>query len=197
MVPGFKRRYKKSSMDQELGMVTEGYYRTFWNLFIKDLVKYNINIMEAWSGYTAAQKSQIRKTVADITIVVAFMLLASLLTVDDEDDEKQKDKSKLHNFLLYQSIRMRSETSSYLPIVGTGDLLRVVRSPTAMNSTLERATRLLIQMSPSKITEEYERDEGVWKKGDNKAWAKFLKLMGYSGYNTNPDEAVKAFESIK
>jgi hypothetical protein len=197
MVPGFKRRYKKSSMDQELGMVTEGYYRTFWNLFIKDLVKYNINIMEAWSGYTAAQKSQIRKTVADITIVVAFMLLASLLTVDDEDDEKQKDKSKLHNFLLYQSIRMRSETSSYLPVVGTGDLLRVVRSPTAMNSTLERATRLLIQMSPSKITEEYERDEGVWKKGDNKAWAKFLKLMGYSGYNTNPDEAVKAFESIK
>ena len=197
MVPGFKRRYKKSSMDQELGMVTEGYYRTFWNLFIKDLVKYNINIMEAWSGYTAAQKSNIRKTVADITIVVAFMLLASLLTVDDEDDEKQKDKSKIHNFLLYQSIRMRSETSSYLPVVGTGDLLRVVRSPTAMNSTLERVTRLLIQMSPSKITEEYERDEGVWKKGDNKAWAKFLKLMGYSGYNTNPDEAVKAFESIK
>lgn len=197
MVPGFKRRYKKSSMDQELGTVTEGYYRTFWNLFIKDLVKYNINIMEAWSGYTAAQKSNIRKTVADITIVVAFMLLASLLTVDDEDDEKQKDKSKIHNFLLYQSIRMRSETSSYLPVVGTGDLLRVVRSPTAMNSTLERATRLLIQMSPSKITEEYERDEGVWKKGDNKAYAKFLKLMGYSGYNTNPDEAVKAFESIK
>jgi hypothetical protein len=52
-------------------------------------------------------------------------------------------------------------------------------------------------MSPWRITEEYERDEGVWKKGDNKAWAKFLKLMGYSGYNTNPDEAVKAFESIK
>ena len=197
MVPGFKRRYKKASMDQELGAVTEGYYRTFWNVFVKDLIRYNINIMEGWSGYTPAQKSNIRKTVGDITIVVAFMLLASMLTVDDEDDEKQKDKSKLHNFLLYQSVRMRGETSSYLPIVGVGDLLRVVRSPTAMNSTIERTISLIRQMSPWRITEEYERDEGVWKKGDNKAWAKFLKLMGYSGYNTNPDEAVKAFESIK
>jgi hypothetical protein len=184
-------------MDQELGAVTEGYYRTFWNVFVKDLIRYNINIMEGWSGYTPAQKSNIRKTVGDISIVVAFMLLASMLTVDDEDDEKQKDKSKLHNFLLYQSVRMRGETSSYLPIVGVGDLLRVVRSPTAMNSTIERTISLIRQMSPWRITEEYERDEGVWKKGDNKAWAKFLKLMGYSGYNTNPDEAVKAFESIK
>ena len=199
MVPGFKRRYKKASMDQELGTVTEGYYRTFWNLFIKDLVRYNINIMEAWSGYTPAQKSNIKKTVADISIIVAFMLLASLLTADEEDEEKQKDKSYIHNFLLYQSVRMRGETSAYVPLpgLGLGDLLRVTRSPTAMNSTLERAISLSRQMSPWRITEEYERDEGVWKKGDNKAWAKFLKLMGYSGYNTSPDEAVKAFESFK
>ena len=199
MVPGFKRRYKKSSMDQELGMVTEGYYRTFLNLFIKDLRRYNINIMEAWAGYTPSQKSQIRKTVADITIIVAFMVLASLLTVDDEDEEKQKDKPYIHNFLLYQSVRMRGETSAYvpLPFLGLGDLLRITRSPTAMNSTLERSSRLLIQISPWNITEEYERDEGVWKKGDNKAWAKFLKLMGLSGYNTSPEEAVEAFEKFK
>jgi hypothetical protein len=66
-----------------------------------------------------------------------------------------------------------------------------------MNSTLERAISLSRQMSPWRITETYEWDEGVWKKGDNKAYAKFLKLMGYSGYNTSPDEAVKAFESFK
>lgn len=127
------------------------------------------------------------------------MLLASLLTADEEDEEKQKDKSYIHNFLLYQSVRMRGETSAYVPLpgLGLGDLLRVTRSPTAMNSTLERAISLSRQMSPWRITETYERDEGVWKKGDNKAWAKFLKLMGYSGYNTSPDEAVKAFESFK
>ena len=161
MVSGFKRRYKKASMDQELGTVTEGYYRTFWNIFIKDLVRYNINIMEAWSGYTPAQKSNIKKTVADISIIISFMILAGLLTVGDDEEEKQKDKSYIHNFLLYQSVRMRGETSAYVPLpgLGLGDLLRVTRSPTAMNSTLERAISLSRQMSPWRITETYERDE--------------------------------------
>jgi hypothetical protein len=197
MVPGFKRRWKKASMDQELGAVTEGYYRTFWNLFIKDLIKYNINIIEAWSGYTAAQKSQIRKTVGDISIIVAFAVLASMLKGDD-DEEEEKDKSYKYNFLLYQAIRMRSETASYLPFpgLGLGDLLRVLKSPTAMTSTLERALSLSRQLAPWNITEEYERDTGIWKKGDNKAYAKFLRLMGYSGYNLTPDQAVKSFESL-
>ena len=37
--------------------------------------------------------------------------------------------------------------------------------------------------------------QGVWDKGDNKSWAYFLKLMGYSGYNLTPEEAVKSFKS--
>ena len=51
------------------------------------------------------------------------------------------------------------------------------------------------QVMPWNITESYERDTGIWNKGDNKAWAAFLKLMGFSGYNMKPGEAVKAFES--
>jgi hypothetical protein len=194
MVPGFKRRFKKSSMDQELGAITEGYYRTFWNTFIKDLRKYKLNMMEAWTGYTPYQKTQIRKVVADISIITAFTLLASLLTVGDDDDEKQKDMSYTHNFLLYQAMRMRSETAAYL--IPT-DFLRVLKSPTAMTSTVERAISLLLQITPWNITEEYERESGVWEKGDNKAWAKFLRLMGYSGYNITPDQAVKSFEFSK
>ena len=195
LVPGYKRRFKKSSMDQELGAPTEGYYRTFWNTFIKDTLRYKLNVMEAWSGYTPFQKAQIRKVVGEISIIVALTAIASILTVGDDDDEekkvKQKDMSYIHNFLLYQAIRMRSETAAY--ILPT-DLLRILKSPTAMTSTIERAIRLLYQILPWNITEEYERETGVWKKGDNKAWAKFLRLMGYSGYNLTPAEAVKSFE---
>jgi hypothetical protein len=151
--------------------------------------------MEAWSGYTPFQKAQIRKVVGEISIIVALTAIASILTVGDDDDEekkvKQKDMSYIHNFLLYQAIRMRSETAAY--ILPT-DLLRILKSPTAMTSTIERAIRLLYQILPWNITEEYERETGVWKKGDNKAWAKFLRLMGYSGYNLTPAEAVKSFE---
>ena len=198
MVPGFKRRFKKSSMDQELGAVTEGYYRTFWNTFIKDVARYKLNMMEAWSGYTPFQKAQIRKVVAEISIIVALTAIASILTVGDDDDNedkekkvRQKDMPYIHNFILYQAIRMRSETAAYL--IPT-DFLRILKSPTAMTSSMERAIRLLVQVLPWNITEEYERDTGVWKKGDNKAWANFLKFMGLSGYNFNPAEAVKSFE---
>lgn len=198
MVPGFKRRFKKSSMDQELGSTTEGYYRTFWNVFLKDVARYKFNMLEAWSGYTPFQKSQIRKVVAEISIIVALTVITSLLTVGGDDDDekrkkkvKQKDMSYIHNFILYQTTRMRSETAAYL--IPT-DLLRVLKSPTAMTSSIERAIRLLVQVLPWNITEEYKQDSGVWKKGDNKAWANFLKFMGLSGYNFNPAEAVKSFE---
>jgi hypothetical protein len=86
---------------------------------------------------------------------------------------------------------MRSETAAY---ISPTDILRIVKSPTAMTSSIERAIRLLHQILPWNITEDYERDTGVWKKGDNKAWAKFLRFMGYSGYNITPDQAIKSFE---
>tara|TARA_R110000868_G_scaffold276789_1_gene536569 strand:- start:412 stop:3813 length:3402 start_codon:yes stop_codon:yes gene_type:complete len=197
LVPGYKRRFKKMSMDQELGSPTEGYYRTFWNKFIKDTIRYKLNIMEAWSGYTPFQKSQIKKVIGEITLIVAFTVIAALLTVDDDEEDKygkkkkQKDMSYINNFILYQAIRMRSETAAYISPI---DILRIVKSPTAMTSSIERAIRLLVQILPHNITEDYERDTGVWKKGDNKAWAKFLRFMGYSGYNLTPDQAVKSFE---
>ena len=42
----------------------------------------------------------------------------------------------------------------------------------------------------------YKKKTGVWDKGTNKSWAYFLKLMGYSGNNLNPNEAIKSFEGI-
>jgi hypothetical protein len=64
-----------------------------------------------------------------------------------------------------------------------------------MTSTVDRLIKFINQAAPWNITEEYKRESGVWAKGDNKAWAAFLKLMGFSGYNMSPDQAVKAFES--
>ena len=186
-------------MDEELGTPTEGYYVTFWNTFAKDLIRYKLNIMEGWAGHTPFQKAQIRKVVAEISLIVAFTVLAMVLSVDDDDDEKntrgrkktQKQQGYINNFILYQAVRMRSETAQY---IWPGDLLRILKSPTAFTSTIERAIRLLHQILPWNISEEYERDSGVWKKGDNKAWAAFLKLMGLSGYNLTPEEAVKSFQ---
>jgi hypothetical protein len=151
--------------------------------------------MEAWSTYTPFQKAQIRRTTAEITILMSMIALITILAFmvgSDGDEDKELEANPIYNFVLYQAIRMRSETAQY---VNPGDLFRVIRSPSAVTSSLERAFKFGNQILPWNITEKYKRKSGVWKKGDNKAWAYFLKLMGFSGNNLDPALAVKSFKS--
>ena len=194
-IPAMKRRWKKNGFDEELGASTEGIYITFYKTMMKDLVRYKGNIMESWSTYTPFQKAQIRRTVAEITILMSLVAILAVLAFmvgsgDDEDEELKANK--IYNFVLYEAIRMRSETAQY---INPGDVIRVMRSPSAIASTVERAMKFTNQIMPWNITEEYKRESGVWEKGDNKAWAYFLKLMGFSGNNLDPAQAVKAFQS--
>lgn len=189
LVPGYKRRFKSLGMDQELEAFTEGYYRTFWNTFARDLRDYKFNIIDNWSQYSPFEKAQIKRVTAELTIILTLSALVYVLLAAGEDDEELKDNFA-YNFILYEAMRMRSETSAYL---NPKDAYRVVKSPSAMTSTLERAIKFTDQILPWNITEEYKRKQGVWEEGDNKAWAYFLKLMGYSGYNITPEAAVESF----
>jgi hypothetical protein len=194
LVPGYKRRYKNLGFDDELGTPTEGFYRTFWRRFLRDVRTYKFNVVKEWSNYTPFEKAQIRKVITELSIIAAFVSIILLLTAigGDDDDEEALNKTYAYNFLLYEAIRMRSETSGFL---NPKDAYRAVRSPSAMTGTLDRFIKFGNQILPWNVTEEYEKKSGIWEKGDNKAWAYFLKLMGYSGYNLHPDEAIKSFES--
>ncbi len=194
LIPGYKRRWKKVSGDQELGAITEGYYRTFWNTFVKDLRNLNFNLQKNWSSYTPFEKAQIKRTTAEAVFILSLTTLVIILKAIGDDDEALK-KNYVYNFLLYQAVRMRSETASYINPI---DAYRVVKSPSAMTTTLDRVIKFTNQLAftwdPEKRV--YQRKTGVWEKGDNKSWAYFLKLMGFSGYNLEPSEAVKVFESV-
>jgi hypothetical protein len=193
VAPGYKRRFKKLGMDQELGTMTEGYYRTFWRLVLRDLFKFKANVFKMWSTYSTFEKAQIHRTLMELGIIAATTALAMILVAIAGDDDELKE-SYAYNFVLYEMIRMRSETSQYLNI---NDAYRVVKSPSAMTGTLDRTVKFITQFAmtwdPEKL--EFQRETGVWQKGDNKSWAYFLKLMGYSGNNISPDAAVKAFEA--
>jgi hypothetical protein len=183
-------------MDHEIGSPTEGYYRTFANSVLRDLKQYKFNIFKNWSTYTPFQKAQISKVLAELTLIFALsaigFVLTRLLINPDDDKRDELQDSWAYNFILYEAIRMRSETASYINPI---DAYRVMRSPSAMTGTIDRLIKFIGQVMPWNITEEYKRDQGVWEKGDNKAWAYFVKLMGFSGYNADPEEAKKAFES--
>lgn len=192
MYPGFKRRYQKFAFDEELGDVVEGYYRTFWDTFLKDLRTYKFNIAKQWSTYDTQQKANIRRVLAEIaTILSMYGLMVVLMGMADDDDDLKDNY--LYSFLLYETIRMRSETSQYL---NPKDFYRTVKSPSAALSTTSRVFRFTNQILPWNITEEYKRKQGIWEAGDNKAWAYFIKMIGLPGYNIKPREAVKVYESL-
>jgi len=194
LVPGFKRRWKRLTMDHELGKATEGYYITFWNTLMKDLIAYKFQINQAWSTYTPFQKAQIRKTLTELTIILSTWALILILSSLADDDEDLK-KSYMYNFVMYQAMRMRSETSSY---ANPKDIWKNVKSPSAAISTVEKLIKFVDQFvftwDPDKL--EYKRKTGIYEKGDNKSWAYFLKLMGFTGNNITPEEAVKAYQGI-
>lgn len=195
LVPGYKRRFKAYSADYELGADTEGYYRTFWSTFVRDLRDYKFNIIKNWGEYTTFQKIQIRKTIAELTLITSlYAIVAIIKGMGDDDDEEERKKMWAYNFMLYEAIRMRSETFQYL---NPSDAYRIIKSPSAMTGTLERAIKFTDQFAltwdPEKL--DFQRKTGIWNKGDNKSWAYFLKLMGYSGYNIEPSAAIQSFNS--
>lgn len=193
-VPAMKRRWKKNSMDHELGSPTEGFYQTFGRVLRRDLIAYKGNVIKMWSTLTPFEKAQVNRVIGEITIVlsaIALILALTALAGGDDDDDKLKE-NYAYSLLMYQAIRMRSETSQYINPI---DVYRVIRSPSALTSSLERTIKFVNQMFPWNVTEAYERKAGIWEKGDNKAWAYFLKLMGFTGNNLNPDQAVQAFNS--
>jgi hypothetical protein len=192
LVPGYKRRWGKLQADQELGSAVEGYYMTFFNTMGQDLISMKLNIMKNWSTYTPFEKAQIRRVLAETAIILgttAMLIIMTKLFGDDDDDH-----SYAYNFMLYEITRMNSETASYISLP---DAYRTVKSPTAMVSSIERMVKFVNQFfftwDAKKLT--YQRDEGVWNKGDNKSWAYFLKLIGFSGYNFSPEAAVKSFKA--
>jgi hypothetical protein len=198
LVPGLKRRFKGASFDEELGGATEGMYRVFWRTLMKDTYRYKFEIFKKWSTYTPFEKAQIRKVVAELTIIAALAALIMVLgAMAEGDDDEKKEMPYAYYFILYEAMRMRSETASYLPIIGLPDMYRIVQSPSAVTGIIDRFTKFVSQFLLTWDEEDlsFKRDTGVWDKGDNKSWAYFLKLMGFSGYNLTPDVAIESFKS--
>jgi hypothetical protein len=194
VIPGYRRRYKEAYVDQERGDIVEGYHIAFLETFVKDLRNKKFNIANNWKNYSEREKLQIMRTLSETSMILSLAGMIFLIKALAGGDDDDKNQSYVYNFILYQMIRMQSETAAFISPI---DAYRVIRTPSAMTTTIERMIKFVDQFlftwDPEKL--EYQKKSGIWEKGDNKSWAQFLKLAGLSGYNLNPDKAVKAFES--
>lgn len=220
IVPGFKKRYKSFGTDHELGGATEGSYRTFFKALFQDtqaltfmlmpkavrpmfknrFEELGINEEYVNKAYTQMERANITRTLMELTAVMILGALVMSLKSLGEDDDELKD-SYPYNFALASSMRLLSELKFYgmigdinkgFIVPPVGDMLRVLETPTIAFGTVKKAKNLILQVgSPMEV---YERDYGVWEKGESKLKVKAYKLLGFTGNNIDPAGAVKLLE---
>lgn len=198
LVPGFKRRYKSLGVDREMGDITEGFYNTFWRTLREDS-KALLPWTEEYKQLTDRERHNLKRSMAEMTMIFltgsAIWILNSMAEGMDDDEE-----NVIFPYVHYLTTRFNAEIGyamgfgdpRSLFLGNPQDLFRIMRSPVASWGVVEKTVKFIMQFTDP--LEEYERDYGPWKKGDLKLKAKTLKLLGYSGLNTHPDEGLKVLQ---
>lgn len=198
LAPGLKRRYKRLGLDQELGTFTEGYYNTFFSKLRNDtkkLIRFYMGLEK--NGFSPHEKQNLRRAAREMMIVfatgLAVIIIASLMEDADDDDEK-----RVLSRFLFTAMKLNQELGIYLTF---GDPQNILLTPnirefynnlkgvSAITGTLDRFVKLTQQLSDP--TEVYQKDTGIFNKGDSKLLAAFMKFWGITGVNFDPEESIK------
>lgn len=192
VVPGMARRWGKKRFNHATGTVNEGFYRStlgfFRNVFIEAK---ELGIKEAWSNnMTDLNKANLRRVVGE---AVALNLVIALVIGLTPDDDEEKN-TYWENVSLLLARRMQSEILFY---VNPQDTWRILKTPAiAMNTVgdfAEFSGGLLFKYGED---EEYQRNTGIWNKGDSKDLARLVKLIPLlKGMlaGSAPEEQLKTF----
>lgn len=163
----FKSRYGKEEVSYERGTVTEGYYRTFWNLILDELSSYILN--RKFRKMDDQEKYAMKKLAADLGVVLTLFALFKATDDDDEENEFSDNAA-------FWSRRLLSDTGQYTPVIGWMELSKIVRDPAASVNTIDKYYQTLSQMvqGPDEV---YERDGPGYTKGELKWKVKMGKII--------------------
>ncbi len=188
IVPTFRARYSgilsgKYRIDYESGTIEKGYYRLFYE-YIKDSIK-NFKDLKGmianFNSLSDVQKEGVKRTIVDLMAFFTMYILVAMLKPGDDDEEE------LANWewqIIYQAARLRGDIGNYLPILGLRDQLRIVNNPFAAAPLINNVLSLLGQVGDWEPDDEgnisifkrYQRDAGMYEKGDLKILGKLEKI---------------------
>ena len=200
LIPTVMNRWRVDFVNHEKGEPDGGFYRraisNMWNAWKtsaeSDLIKRALDTKRR-SMLTPQDKEAVMKTMHEITLLALLSSVVSILmSMQDDDDE---EISVPAYYLLYLLTTTKAEIMAFAPTpTAAGEFLRILRSPTAMTTSIERTMKLLNQIGAP--TEEYQRDSGPWEKGENKLKVRALQWLGISGLQTDPETALRNFLMI-
>jgi len=218
MMPGVRKRYGREAglgmhIDEELGTLGEGSYvsfvRALRNMVMEAKTGDYSEAMKILAGksdtLTDMEKLNVSRTLNEvISIGVTMILFAGLMSmIDDDDDEIGYGM----NFTLYQAKRLQTELRAFvpLPMLGMTEFLRLLESPTATYSSLDKFDGLLKElltlggdMLDGELEEgrRYKRKTSGYEKGTLKLKKKFWDVVpiirGLEKTKT-PEDALKWF----
>jgi hypothetical protein len=194
----------------------QGFYITFWQTVGKDLTNFRFNVMKNWDTYDDFEKRAIKKTLADVGLVLTIIALYTLLFGYDPDDpdrfKKLREKGWASQAAVFLLLRVKSETEQFLPWAGIEEIKNTYSNP----SLIFTQTSQYIDMSKligehvlnlvgfdfnSSLYYSKKSSEATFlgmtlkDEGDSKLFAQMMKTFGgYTGKTFNPIDAIKGWE---
>ena len=198
-----KRRFKAEGLDYELGDFTEGMYRTFYKKLFTDMKGLVDAIRNKQGDLTPYELYNLRRAFAEHAVIFITGLMAYALMHLQPDWEDDDDLQKYaYSAVLYQVLRVNAELSIGFAVGDINDYFlpdfKEASSPykttTAAYGVLIKLTKLyalamgdLVSLATGEDIARYQRDTGLFEKGDSKTVAALLKLWGISGKNLSDE----------
>lgn len=218
LVPHFENMYSQKRYNFEEGTHIEGYWRNtlfsiidlFGYMGAHDVSTWNpIGIRDAYRDYLLPeQKDAMRQAGMQVSLLMTFILITSLVFgYDDEDEErfkKMKSNYMATNWALYGMLKGRTEAESLVFPFGLDELSKLVKNPAPQLIPYYRETLKLVKnISPydALFKEDaylFDRYKSGNRKGNVKALVDLYKgFGGISDSKKGPTDAIKAIEYMK
>ena len=201
LVPTLLNRYRTQHVNHETNQVDGGFHRWFisnmmdaWKTSTESKILDRLKDTYKRSTVTAKDKEKAFRALYEMGTLAILWALVTVLSQMVEDDDDEIPTSAY--YLLYLMTTLKGEINAFAPTPGAiSDLLRILRSPTAMTNSILRAEKLIAQLTDPFA--EYKRDSGVWKKGESKLKVRALQSLGYSGgVQFDPETAWRNFTKL-
>ena len=159
VVPGFRRRWGALRYEERTENFVEGNYRTTMR-FVGNLYKTlksqkALMLSREWALMSELEKANIIRTIGEVVMLIAAIILANVAIKFTEDDDEELDL--IWNFFAYQTLRLQSEL---LFFTSPNETMKILRSPAASVTIIENTLKLLGQLT-GPGWEYYE--QGPWK----------------------------------
>jgi len=201
---GIKYRYKKEGFDYSLGDFTKGTYTDFWSALVNEPTELLNKLKDP--TLTSWEQGNIRIALFEhLTVIGTGALVIALKNALEADDEDTLSRDAKY-WGLYFALRLNNEIATFGTLfnpVTNGlpnpSLITTFNQVSVASSIIQKGYRFVSSAGSDVISlltlqdiTRYERDTGMWKKGDSKTLVNAFKLLGINNRKllTNPEDAV-------